>query len=36
MALGRAMAAIVETYQTKDLKIKVPEVLKKYLEEEYL
>lgn len=36
MALGRAMAAIVETYQTKDLKIKIPEVLKKYFEEDYL
>ncbi len=30
-ALGRIMAAIVENYQTKESKIRVPEVLKKYI-----
>ncbi len=30
-ALGRILIAIIENYQTKDGKIKVPEVLKKYL-----
>lgn len=35
-AIWRVIAAIVETYQTKDLKIRIPEVLKKYLGEEEL
>jgi len=30
-ALGRAMVAIIENYQTEDAKVRVPEVLKKYL-----
>lgn len=36
IALARIMACIVENYQTKDMKIEVPEVLKKYIWEEYL
>lgn len=32
----RALVAIVENYQTQDLRIKVPKVLKKYLEKEYI
>ncbi len=32
----RALVAIIENYQTKDLRIKVPNVLKKYIEEDYL
>ncbi len=31
LALGRAMAAIAEQYQTKEMRIRVPEVLKPYL-----
>ncbi len=34
IALSRVIACIVENYQTKDMKIKVPEVLKKYFQEE--
>ncbi len=30
-ALGRAMIAIIENYQTKDWKIKIPEVLREYM-----
>lgn len=34
VAIGRALAVITETYQTKDSKIRIPEVLKKYLNNE--
>ncbi len=31
VAVGRCLAAIMENYQTEDGKIKIPEVLKKYM-----
>jgi len=30
-ALGRVMIAIIENYQTEDSRIKIPEVLRKYM-----
>ena len=36
IALSRIIACIVETYQTKDWKIEIPEVLKKYMDIDYI
>ncbi len=35
-AIGRTLIAIIENYQTEDGKIRVPEVLKKYINTEFL
>lgn len=35
-ALGRCLIAIIENYQTKDMKVKVPEVLKPFIGKDYL
>ena len=31
-ALGRAMIAVIENYQNEDMTIRVPEVLRKYMD----
>ncbi len=36
LAVGRTLVAIVENYQTKDGKIRIPKVLKEYIKEEYI
>lgn len=36
ISMARALACIVENYQTKDLRVKVPTVLKKYMDEDYI
>jgi len=36
LAVGRCLVAILENYQTKDGKIKVPNVLKKYMNVEMI
>ena len=36
LALPRVLSAIVETYQTENGRVRVPEILKKYIDREYL
>ncbi|MFP3158312.1 MAG: serine--tRNA ligase [Hydrogenobaculum sp.] len=36
LAVGRTLVAIMENYQTKDHKIRIPKVLKDYIKEEYI
>jgi len=36
LAIGRCVAAILENYLQKDGRVKVPEVLKKYMEKDYI
>ena len=36
LALPRVLSAIVETYQTENGRVRVPDILKKYIEREYL
>ncbi|MGC8677632.1 MAG: serine--tRNA ligase [Hydrogenobaculum sp.] len=36
LAVGRTLVAIMENYQTKDNRIRVPKVLKDYIKEEYI
>lgn len=36
LAVGRTLVAIVENYQTKDNRIRIPKVLKDYIKEEYI
>jgi len=36
LAVGRTLVAIMENYQTKDNRIRIPKVLKDYIKEEYI
>ena len=36
LALPRVLSAIVETYQTENGRVRVPDILKKYIDQEYL
>ena len=36
LALPRVLSAIVETYQTENGRVRVPDILKKYIDREYL
>jgi len=36
ISMARALACIVENYQTADLRVKVPTALKKYMDEDYI
>ena len=36
LALPRVLSAIVETYQTENGRVKIPDILKKYIDQEYL
>lgn len=36
LAVGRTLVAIIENYQTKDGRIRIPKVLREYMKEEYI
>ncbi|EDP45734.1 serine--tRNA ligase [Rickettsiella grylli] len=36
LAVGRALVALMENYQTKDGKIRIPEVLKNYIQDDFI